>query len=123
MTDRTVQTAPTAPTAPTADLTQPTDPEARWQARFRAARVSLPAHARDAGSRCRYVSNASGTFELYAWDRSTDSHRQVTDRPNGTVYGELDPAGESVWWFADTDGDEFGIWMRQPFGEIGRAHV
>ena len=113
MTDRTV---PTAPTAPTEDLTQPTDPEARWQARFRAARVSLPAHARDAGSRCHYVSNASGTFELYAWDRSTDSHRQVTDRPNGTVYGELDPAGESVWWFADTDGDEFGIWMRQPFG-------
>ncbi|MCB6516155.1 hypothetical protein LI139_10930, partial [Veillonella atypica] len=25
------------------------------------------------------------------------------------------PDGEHVWWFADTDGDEFGVWRRQPF--------
>jgi len=24
-------------------------------------------------------------------------------------------SGEWVWWFADTDGDEFGVWMKQPF--------
>jgi dienelactone hydrolase len=30
--------------------------------------------------------------------------------------GAVDPSGEWIYWFADTDGDEFGVWMRQPFG-------
>src|SRR4051812_50155703 len=29
--------------------------------------------------------------------------------------GTLSPDGEHVWWFADTDGDEFGVWRTQPF--------
>ena len=45
----------------------------------------------------------------------TDEHRQVTDRPNGTLMSTLSPDGETIWWFADTDGDEFGIWQTQPF--------
>jgi dipeptidyl aminopeptidase/acylaminoacyl peptidase len=88
----------------------------RWKARFRAARVSLPGWADDAPHRCLYRSNASGTWEIYAWDRRTGEHRQVTDRPNGTVIGGIDPTGEWIWWFADTDGDEFGVWRRRPFG-------
>ncbi len=87
-----------------------------WEQRFRATRVSLPEWARDAPHRCLYVSNPTGTFELYAWDRDTGSTRQVTDRDNGTSDGALSPDGEQVWWFADTDGDEFGTWRRQPFG-------
>ncbi|HEX6470971.1 MAG TPA: prolyl oligopeptidase family serine peptidase [Streptosporangiaceae bacterium] len=87
----------------------------RWQARFRAARVSLPGWADDAPHRCIYRSNVTGTWEIYAWDRMTDTRRQVTDRANGTWMGALDPAGASIWWFADTDGDEYGVWMRQPF--------
>jgi acetyl esterase/lipase len=87
----------------------------RWQARFRAARVSLPGWADDAPHRCIYRSNVTGTWEIYAWDRATDARRQVTDRANGTWMGALDPAGASIWWFADTDGDEYGVWMRQPF--------
>ena len=39
----------------------------------------------------------------------------MTDRPNGTLIGTLSPDGETIWWFADTDGDEFGVWMTQPF--------
>ncbi|MYW11236.1 prolyl oligopeptidase family serine peptidase [Streptomyces sp. SID2563] len=62
-----------------------------------------------------FVSNATGTYELYAWDRATGEQRQVTDRPNGTTDGVLTPDGEAVWWFDDTDGDEFGVWMRRPF--------
>ncbi|MGI5418549.1 prolyl oligopeptidase family serine peptidase [Actinomadura luteofluorescens] len=89
----------------------------RWKARFRAARISLPRWARDAPSRSIYRSNASGTWEVYTWDRETGEQRQVTDRPNGTWYGTVDPSGEWVWWFADTDGDEFGVWKRVPFGE------
>jgi dienelactone hydrolase len=88
----------------------------RWQARFRAPRVSLPDWALDRPSRCLYVSNIGGTFELYTWDRETGEHQRATDRPNGTTHGTLDPSGEWVWWFDDKDGDEFGIWRRQPFG-------
>ncbi len=86
-----------------------------WEQRVRATRVSLPEWARDAPDRSLYVSNATGTFELYAWDRASGGTRQVTDRANGTSDGALPPDGESVWWFDDTDGDEFGVWRRQPW--------
>lgn len=89
--------------------------EARWRARFTAPRISLPRWARDAPDRCLYVSNASGTWEVYAWDRVTDTHRQVTDRPQGTHTATVTPDGEHVWWFSDTDGDEFGSWVSEPF--------
>lgn len=87
-----------------------------WEQRFTATRISLPDWAEHAPDRCLYVSNPTGTFELYAWDRAADTHRQVTDREQGTVSGTVSPDGEQVWWFADTDGDEFGVWMTQPFG-------
>ncbi|MEV0778843.1 prolyl oligopeptidase family serine peptidase [Streptomyces sp. NPDC050428] len=86
-----------------------------WERRFRAARVSLPEWAEDAPDRALFVSNATGTYELYAWDRATGAQRQVTDRPNGTTDGVLTPDGRWIWWFSDTDGDEFGVWKRQPF--------
>ncbi|WP_035847514.1 S9 family peptidase [Kitasatospora azatica] len=86
-----------------------------WEQRFRAARVSLPDWADDAPQRSLYVSNATGTYEVYAWDRSAGTHRQVTDRPHGTTDAALSPDGAWVWWFDDTDGDEFGVWRRQPF--------
>ncbi|MFJ8939943.1 prolyl oligopeptidase family serine peptidase [Streptomyces sp. NPDC102365] len=86
-----------------------------WEKRFRAPRVSLPDWAEDAPHRSLFVSNATGTYELYAWDRDTGAQRQVTDRPNGTTDGVLSPDGEWIWWFDDKDGDEFGIWRRQPF--------
>ncbi len=95
--------------------TLPPEVTARWQARFRAPRVSLPDWAFDAPHRNLYSSDVSGVIEQYAWDRSTGTHRQVTDRPNGTLIGTLSPDGETIWWFADTDGDEFGVWMTQPF--------
>ncbi|MEV7089358.1 prolyl oligopeptidase family serine peptidase [Streptomyces sp. NPDC093085] len=91
-----------------------------WEKRFRAPRVSLPDWAEDAPERALFVSNATGTYELYAWDRATGAQRQVTDRPNGTTDGVLSLDGEWIWWFSDTDGDEFGVWMRQPFSGTGR---
>lgn len=91
------------------------DAEQRWRARFTAARVSRPQWAHDAPDRNIYLSNASGTWEVYAWDRATDTHRKVTDRPNGTSFAVISPDGEDIWWFADTDGDEFGSWVREAF--------
>lgn len=97
-----------------------------WEQRFRAPRVSLPEWAEDAPERSLFVSNATGTYEIYAWDRKTGEQRMVTDRPDGTTDGALSPDGEWIWWFDDgrssgdpespSYGDEFGVWMRQPFG-------
>ena len=60
----------------------PSPPEvtARWQARFRAPRVSLPEWARDAPHRCLYSSDVSGVVEQYAWDRD-DRHPPAGHRP------------------------------------------
>ena len=90
--------------------------EAPWRRRFRAARTTLPAWADDRPDHLLYASNQSGTWELYAWDRATADHRQLTERKEGTLNGAIDPSGEYVYWFDDTDGDEFGRWMVQPFG-------
>ncbi|MER5862067.1 prolyl oligopeptidase family serine peptidase [Kitasatospora sp. NPDC002040] len=90
-------------------------PVPEWEQRFRAARVSLPDWAEQAPERALYVSNSTGTYEIYAWDRAADTHRQVTSRSNGTTDAELSPDGEWIWWFDDTDGDELGVWRRQPF--------
>jgi dienelactone hydrolase len=92
--------------------------EQRWRARFTAPRIGLPDWARDAPDRCTYPSNSSGTWEIYAWDRATDQHRQVTDRPAGTHSATLTPDGGQLWWFADTDGDEFGRWVAEPFAGL-----
>ncbi|HEY3080243.1 MAG TPA: prolyl oligopeptidase family serine peptidase [Chloroflexota bacterium] len=96
--------------------------EAAWRRRFRAPRVTLPDWAVDAPDRLLYGSNASGKWELYAWDRASVTsgarnglRRQVTDRPEGTLSGDLDPSGESIWWFDDRKGDEMGRWMVEPF--------
>jgi hypothetical protein len=89
--------------------------EARWRARFHAKRLSVPDWAIDAPDINLYVSNASGVWEVYSWDRSTGEHRQVTDRPNGTMHALPSPDGQWIWWFSDTDGDEFGSWVREPF--------
>ncbi|MGH3491263.1 MAG: prolyl oligopeptidase family serine peptidase [Actinopolymorphaceae bacterium] len=98
-----------------------------WTQWFTATEVGFPRWARDAPHRSLYGSNATGTAELYAWDRTLDRHGQVTDRPQGTRGGTLSPDGEWIWWFDDTDGDERGRWMRQPFdlsGPVrGAAHA
>ncbi|MFE0040438.1 prolyl oligopeptidase family serine peptidase [Streptomyces sp. NPDC059015] len=121
ITESTASEAPTVvPAAPAGERTAvpagaPADMPA-WERRFRAPRVSLPDWAEDAPDHALFVSNATGTYELYAWDRATGGQRQATNRPNGTTDGILTPDGAWIWWFSDTDGDEYGVWMRQPFG-------
>ena len=90
-------------------------PEPGWKARFRAARMTLPDWALLRPERSVFVSNASGTFEIYGWDRAADATSQVTSRPAGTHTATIDPTGEWIWWFDDENGNEFGIWRRTRF--------
>lgn len=88
--------------------------EAPWKRRYRAARTTFPSWARDRADRLLYLSNHTGKFEVFAWDRERNAHRQVTDREEGTgsrVGSRLDPSGDHVWWWDDRKGDEFGTWM------------
>ncbi|GGZ57077.1 peptide hydrolase [Streptomyces inusitatus] len=87
-----------------------------WEQRFRTPRYTLPAWAKSSAERCVFVSDRSGNAQVYCWDRTAGTLRQVTDRPSGAQHCAIEASGEAVWWFADTDGDERGQWMRQPFG-------
>jgi hypothetical protein len=96
-------------TAPTITAT-----ETDWKRRYRAARLSLPTWARDDADRLVYTSNASGKYEVYAWDRATNEHRQVTDRPAGTGHsptlegGNISPEYERslLAWLDDRVGSK-----------------
>jgi dipeptidyl aminopeptidase/acylaminoacyl peptidase len=85
--------------------------------------MTLPTWARDAPDRLLYASNDGGKWELYAWDRAADEHRQVTDRSEGTLGGAIDPTGRWIWWFDDDRGNEFGRWMVEPFEGGDRRHA
>lgn len=94
--------------------------EAPWRRRFRTPRIAaLPIWARDSPNRILYCTNAPGKWELFAWDRKTGKHRQVTDRPTGTLAnaGRLHPSGQTIWWFDDEKGNEFGRWTIEAFDE------
>ena len=97
--------------------------EADWRRRFRAPRTTLPQWATDAPERLVYASNVTGKWELYAWDRAADSHRQLTDRREGTMHSDIAPDGRSVWWFDDTDGDEFGRWAVDDFENAAEQKI
>lgn len=87
-----------------------------WERRFRAPRVGLPDWARDAPERAAVVATADGVLEVHSWDRASGQLTQATRRKEGTASATVDPAGEWLWWFDDGDGNEYGVWRRQPFG-------
>jgi dipeptidyl aminopeptidase/acylaminoacyl peptidase len=103
-----------------------TTSETAWKRRYRAARTSFPSWARDNADHLLYLSNVGGRFEVYAWNRLIGTHRQVTDRPEGTGYrvaSRMDPSGEHIWWFDDAKGNELGRYIREPFGGGSRVTV
>ena len=100
--------------------------EPAWKQRFRAARIMFPQWARDNADRLIYLSNSGGKFEVRTWDRKTDVHRRLTDRPEGTGYrvaSRLEPSGERVWWFDDAKGNELGHWVRERFEGGGHETI
>jgi dipeptidyl aminopeptidase/acylaminoacyl peptidase len=95
--------------------TEHTDGMHAWERRFRAPVLWFPRWAREAPDRLTVVSNESGAYQVYAWDRARGSRRQVTDHPIGVVDGLPTPDGEGVVWFHDETGSEVGRWVIEPF--------
>ncbi len=83
---------------------------ARWQARFRAPRVSLPDWAEDAPHRCavRLRRRPASSSSTPGTGTPASSARSPTG-PTARWRPRSSPDGEQIWWFADTDGDEFGV--------------
>jgi dipeptidyl aminopeptidase/acylaminoacyl peptidase len=67
------------------------------------------------------VASADGVLEVHSFDAGTRTLTQATSRREGTIGAMLDPSGEWLWWFDDGDGDEYGVWRRQPFGSDPRS--
>lgn len=87
-----------------------------WEHRFRSPRIGLPRWAADAPHRCACIATANGTIEVHSWDQSVGALVQATARREGTFGFTIDPSGEWLWWFDDLNGNERGVWRRQPFG-------
>ncbi|WP_434081470.1 prolyl oligopeptidase family serine peptidase [Sanguibacter sp. Z1732] len=91
-------------------------PPPRWEQRFRAGRVFLPEWASLAPERAVLIASSGGALQVHSFESDTGRLVRATDRPGGTTRATIDPTGQWIWWFDDTDGNEFGTWRRQPFG-------
>jgi len=97
-------------------LTEPQlNDQAVWKQRFRAPVVLGTQLARANPVRGGAVSNASGTFQLYAWDVLSGALRQLTHRPTGVATGSLSGDGRHVYYLDDRHGNEIGHLVRIPF--------
>jgi hypothetical protein len=54
--------------------------------------------ARNAPTAGLAVSNRSGTYQQYAWDVPTGALTQLTDRPEGILFGILSSDGRYVYY-------------------------
>ena len=88
--------------------------DAPWKKRFRLPRIIVDiAHGNPEHS--LVASNRTGTYELYAYDLRSDSLRQATQRPSGTIYGMISPDGGHIYYMDDRKGNETGHVVRVPF--------
>jgi dipeptidyl aminopeptidase/acylaminoacyl peptidase len=96
------------------------DENARWKRRFRAPVVVWTRIAFANPTRGLAITNASGKYQLYAWDVPTGTLRQLTDRSTGVLFGELSGDGRYVYFLDDREGNEIGHFVRIPFagGEL-----
>lgn len=62
-----------------------------------------------------FASNESGSWQLYAWDRHSNTRRQITNDPVGITDAQVTPDGNGIVWFHDEVGDEFGHYMVTAF--------
>ena len=87
----------------------------RWMERFRARKVAWTQPSPLDRRRAVAMTDRTGLPQLYAWDVATDQLRQLTDRPAGTMLGNISGDGRHVLYLDDTTGDELGHWVRIPY--------
>lgn len=97
------------------------DDHAVWKQRFRVP-VILGTQLARANPTCGLaVGNATGTYQLYAWDVPSGALHQLTDRPTGVAIGALSGDGRYVYYLDDRQGNEIGHLVRVPY-ESGVPH-
>ncbi len=85
-----------------------------WQRRFTAPQMGFPAWIDSAPDHLAFVSNESGSWQVWATDLVSGERRRLTDEPVGVEEALVAPDGRVVWWRDDT-GDETGRWMSVDF--------
>ncbi len=92
-----------------------TSDTALWKQRFRTPAILWTQLAKTAPTRGLVASNKSGVYQLYAWHVPTGELTQLTDRPEGKLFGTLSPDGRYVYYLDDQLGNEIGHYVRVPF--------
>jgi Tol biopolymer transport system component len=92
------------------------DDSAPWKQRFHATSIFWTMIATEEPTRGLVASNRSGIAQLYAWDVPTSTLTQVTDCPQGQLFGTLSPDGRYVYYHDEQEGKEVGHFVRLPFG-------
>jgi dienelactone hydrolase len=90
-------------------------PDAPWKQRYRAPRLMGPRAAFHAPDRGMFISTQTGVLQTYAWDLSTNTTRQVSNRKEGLFNAVLDPFANYFYFLNDTQGNEIGHLARFPF--------
>lgn len=91
------------------------DDNAPWKQRYHAPAILWSQLARSVPARGLVVSDKSGKSQLYAWDVPSGKLRQLTDRPEGVLFGFISPDGRHVYYLQDKGGNEIGHYVRLPF--------
>jgi dienelactone hydrolase len=91
------------------------DQNAPWKERFRAAAILWTQLAAANKTRGIAASTHSGTAQIYAWDVSAGSLRQVTHHEGGLYYAYLSADGRYIYYHHDMQGNEMGHFVRIPF--------
>jgi dienelactone hydrolase/Tol biopolymer transport system component len=92
-----------------------TDAQAPWKQRFRIPTFLSSQVARTNATRGVICSNASGAFQLSAWDISSGTLWQRSHERHGALVGMISPDGSYIYYPVDPDGDQFGHIVRVPF--------
>lgn len=85
-----------------------------WEQRFRAATRTLPHWSRHAPDSLVHVSDEEGSYQAYAWDRTTGQRRRLSSEGVGVDFATVSADGREAIWFSDPTGDESGRWMAMP---------
>ena len=86
-----------------------------WEQRFLAPTRTFPVWSRFAPDHAVYLSDEEGSYQAYAWDIPTDTHRRLSDEEVGVDLATISADGSAVIYFSDPTGDESGRWIAVPF--------